>query len=95
MCATKNYFTGDWSRKNLELLANYHNWQIGAKIDTKLETKELEKAILEHGNIGDTEARKLYENKNWLVYLSIDSGTEVVNHICKNEMAESEATEIN
>ena len=89
-----NYFTGNWTLENLKLIAKDTN-ENGMEINVDLPMEQLKDEILENGNIGDTECRKLYENNNYLVFISIDSNTEVINIIGKNNLAETNYFEIN
>lgn len=43
---------------------------------------------------GDTAVRTLYENKQWLVFISVDSSIEVVHAIYKPDLARNESIEL-
>lgn len=43
---------------------------------------------------GDMYVRTLYENKQWLVFLSVDTNIEVVNAIYKPDFEKSESIEL-
>jgi hypothetical protein len=91
----ENYFNGGWTDENIELLAKFQNYEQGADIDLANKSrKELEEAIIEHGNIGDTEAKKIFENDTFLIYVSIDSSIEVLNCIHKKHLNNSQCFEI-
>lgn len=42
----------------------------------------------------DTYVRTLYENSEWLVFVSVDSGIEVVNAVYKPDFEKSESIEL-
>ena len=83
-----NYFTGDWTDENIRLLAKYQQFEVSADLNPYDEDiSQLKSDIASEGNVGDTELKKIYENERSFVYLSIDSGIEVVNVIVKESLA--------
>lgn len=91
----KDYFIGNWTDSDIKLLANENAFIQNIDLPELKTIQEYQEWILENGNIGDTSATKLYENDNWLVFLSNDSATQVINHIHKFNHNLSEFVEIN
>ena len=89
------YYTGEkWTRENLILVSEHNNNEMDSNIDLTSNNEELKNEIIEKGNVGDSELRKLYETNDWLVLLSIDSGIEVVDCINKKDLTKSENVEL-
>lgn len=92
----KDYFKGDWSYSDLKLLVEYDSWLKNDNPPPKnLTNEQLQKHLIEFGNIGDTQAIKLFDDKYRFIFLSIDSGVEVIVVIYKNDLSLSQNLELN
>lgn len=92
----ENYFEGDWSYSDLRLLAEYDSWSKNETPPPKnLTGEQLQKHLMEFGNIGDTKAIKLFDDIDRYVFLSIDSGAEVIVVINKKDFNLSQNLELN
>ena len=90
-----NYFTNNWNNENIKLLESFNAYETGMETLKDSPTiEEIKQNILDNGNIGDTEARKIYENETVFVYLSIDSCIEVLSIINKKDFPKSEHVEL-